>query len=271
MTQAGWYADPLARAQVRYWDGAAWSPWVADDGASRVDAEAALAGLPPPTDLAPPVGPSAFAWVPAPVAAFRSLRGLAVALTWVLSAAAVADVATALILFHRLDLVARYLHGDLSLIKDLHDADDAVSGASTVAGLLQLAVLVLVIVFLYRASTNTRLWSTTPERWSPGWAIGCWFIPLANFVIPFLVVRDIWRRSVPDRSLALVWWWWVLFVAGVLVRFVDPGDSTLHDIRVRDGCDIAGGFLLAAAAVVLIVLLRRLSAAQHARAEPVRV
>jgi len=34
---AAWYADPSGRHQYRYWDGATWTPSVADDGRTSVD------------------------------------------------------------------------------------------------------------------------------------------------------------------------------------------------------------------------------------------
>ena len=50
MAGAGWYPDPLGRAQVRYFDGSEWSPWAADNGQSRLDADAVLTGVPAPPD-----------------------------------------------------------------------------------------------------------------------------------------------------------------------------------------------------------------------------
>ena len=34
---AGWYADPSGRHQYRYWEGATWTPSVADDGQASLD------------------------------------------------------------------------------------------------------------------------------------------------------------------------------------------------------------------------------------------
>lgn len=34
---AAWHADPAARHQYRYWDGAQWTDWVADDGVQSLD------------------------------------------------------------------------------------------------------------------------------------------------------------------------------------------------------------------------------------------
>jgi len=36
-TPAAWHADPAARHQYRYWDGAQWTDWVADDGVQSLD------------------------------------------------------------------------------------------------------------------------------------------------------------------------------------------------------------------------------------------
>ncbi len=34
---AGWYPDPAGRAEQRWWDGAEWTPWIADGGVRRQD------------------------------------------------------------------------------------------------------------------------------------------------------------------------------------------------------------------------------------------
>ena len=34
---AAWHADPAGRHQYRYWDGAQWTDWVADDGVQSLD------------------------------------------------------------------------------------------------------------------------------------------------------------------------------------------------------------------------------------------
>jgi Protein of unknown function (DUF2510) len=44
---AAWYLDPSGRHQLRYWDGAAWSPYVSDRGVQFVDARPAQTPGPP--------------------------------------------------------------------------------------------------------------------------------------------------------------------------------------------------------------------------------
>jgi hypothetical protein len=284
MAGAGWYPDPLGRAQVRYFDGVQWSQWAADDGKSRLDAEAVVTALPDPPD-APPPGmppPPGTGWTPAQrgyaqTNEFRSVKGLSIALMWVLIGVTIAAVASAIALAVRLDAVERFRDsGSLSALQDVRDADDAVSGASSFLLLFSVAVFVLLIIYLFRAVKNTELWNAQKEKWTPGWAIGGWFIPVANLVIPFLTVRETWRRSNPDAvagrggtSSGLVWAWWLPFILGYIAIQIDPGDDppTLDQIRVRDGFGIAGCVLLAISSILLIVLVRRLAAWQHQNAE----
>jgi len=96
LANAGWYPDPLARAQVRYFDGARWSQWAADDGQSRLDVDAPIADLPdppssPPPGMPPPPPGAAGGWAAAatPPARFQSIRGLTAGLTWLLAVTAV--------------------------------------------------------------------------------------------------------------------------------------------------------------------------------------
>lgn len=283
MASAGWYPDPLGRAQVRYFDGTEWSQWAADDGKSRLDAEAVLTALPEPPS-APPPGmppPPGTGWSPAQAGSltresFRSIKGLSVALTWVVIGVGLAALGSAATLAFRLDAVDRFRGGDFSALQDVRDGDDAVSTASTILVLLSIAVFVLLIIFLFRAVKNTELWNTAKERWTPGWAIGGWFIPFANLVIPFLVVRETWSRSDPasvnrndgGSSTTLVLGWWLLFILGYIAIQIDPGDDppTIDQIRLRDGFGIGGCLLLAGSSVLLILLVRRLAKWQHENA-----
>ena len=285
MAGAGWYPDPLGRAQVRYFDGAQWSQWAADDGKSRLDAEAVVSALPDPPD-APPPGmppPPGTGWTPAQPGVtaarqFRSVKGLATALMWVLIGVAVAAVGSAIALAFRLDAVERFRDsGSFAALQDVRDGDDAVDAASTFLLLFSVAVFVLLIIYLFRAVKNAELWNSEKEKWTPGWAIGGWFIPFANLVIPFLTVRETWRRSDPaairgrggSTSTGMLWAWWLLFIGGYIAIQIDPGDDppTFDQIRVRDGFGIAGCVLLTIASILLIVIVRRLAAWQHQDAE----
>jgi hypothetical protein len=71
------------------------------------------------------------------------------------------------------------------------------------------------IVWSYRARRNVDRLPGSQPYWPTGFTIGAWFIPLANLVLPCLVVADIARNSVDPRdtcgrramtALAAAWW-----------------------------------------------------------------
>ena len=99
-----------------------------------------------------------------------------------------------------------------------------------VAGLM-IAVFVLTIIWQWRLAKNHQLLGRPDTAFGPGWAIGAWFIPLANFVIPILQLRDLWKGSAPglprgspvwkrQSTGALLWVWWGLFVASFVIDWI---------------------------------------------------
>ncbi len=110
-----WYPDPLGRAEYRYWDGERWTQWIADRGVSRPDTFDLPNGLPEPTVFAPPAPGTA---APMPGARpfdfmrYRSIAGLATALTWLLGASIVSALALAAACGNRLSKVNAFDNGD---------------------------------------------------------------------------------------------------------------------------------------------------------------
>ena len=61
------------------------------------------------------------------------------------------------------------------------------------------AAVVVYMIWQYRAATNGAALGS-PTRIGPGWGVGWWFIPVANILMPLLVLRDLWRNAVPGES-----------------------------------------------------------------------
>jgi len=169
---------------------------------------------------------------------------------------------------------------------------DLLNQAAIAEGLLALPLLlaylataVLVIIWLYRARKNVDTFPDAKPGMRAGWAIGGWFIPLANLVIPYRVVAHTARSSLArSRTPALVGIWWAAFL---VYSFVSQAVAR-YDVRRYEALptDLAGPAdyqryvdyyttalapnllsLLAGivAAVAFIVLVRRISAAQARR------
>jgi hypothetical protein len=94
-------------------------------------------------------------------------------------------------------------------------------------GLVQLGLLLaLGFVFLrwiYLANTNARNLGAADLRFSPGWAIGWYFIPIANLWKPYQAMKEIWQSSHDPKNWPQVktprffsLWWTLWVISGIL-------------------------------------------------------
>lgn len=83
------------------------------------------------------------------------------------------------------------------------------------------ATVVVWLVWQHHATAN--LWSRGLPglRFTPGWAVGWWFVPFANLVMPYLAMRELDRRSTrsgqPRSAGAALPWWWAAWLAQSLL------------------------------------------------------
>jgi len=277
----GWYPDPTRRKPLRYWDGETWTTWAAEAGITTADVVEALEQFPDPHDAPPPPGHSSPppAHGSAPPEPFRALRALSTALTSLLAVTIVTAIGMTLLVVRRINLLDDVDRGAFVSRDDLESVDTAVAATAVWTVLLGVAVFVVLVVFLFRASKNTALWSPAKARWGPGWTIGGWFIPIAAAVIPGLVAAEIWRRSQPPddsgmptpageqrASAGIVWAWWTCSIVGALLWQVDAGDS-LSELRLTNIFIALGSLAWIPASMLLLFIVRRITSYQHERVE----
>lgn len=142
----------------------------------------------------------------------------------------------------------------------------AVAGLAlfVLSGLAYIAAAVFFICWVYRARQNLGIWGTPGLRWEPVWSAVSWIIPLANLVIPGLVVSEIDKHS-SGTAARSIWPWWVFFVlSSPFCSFSVSGDSDVLTIIFA----VWLGFKAIAAIVALILaisLVRRITRAQESR------
>lgn len=213
---------------------------------------------------------------------WRPTRTLANWLTWVLAAQAVALILTPVARDQAHQLVQWHKAFDALLDGRNHEASRIYRNANegfnplSLLGVVGTAALVLLIVWMWRSSHNARALGRTDARLSPGWAIGSWFIPLANYVLLYLLYSDLWRSSDPGSERGggwragpgspLVRTFWSLHVAGSLLGFAALplavfgafGESATRAVL------ITGAALNAAGALLNIFVVREITARQEA-------
>jgi uncharacterized protein DUF4328 len=163
----------------------------------------------------------------------------------------------------------------------LRQAVDSEGGAAAVFGFLILMIFPTALAWLlwqYRAHANLRALGADNLSYSPGWAVGWWFIPFANIVLPYLTVRELWKASDRDASAidwkarggaAIVAVWWAarlatqaLFQSGSIFT---RESLTLTSTTTSSALFLAGDLVMIAWAVVAILLVRGVDARQEAK------
>jgi hypothetical protein len=248
---------------------------------------------PPPGPTAPappaPAAPAAPGWAAPPPAvpvasgpAWRNLRGLTNAITVILGIEIAVAVFAIVAFGTRISVTDDLLNNrfDFGIIKRANDADDLVGAAIAISVLLALVLVILVIIWTFRAMKNNEALGRAGARFSPGWGIAGWLIPLANLVIPVLILQDLWRGSDAstargsqywrsNKGSALVGWYWAaLILAGA--RFDSAGTSNedytrhyLEDLKQVDSIRLFGSVMAIAAAILGILMFRKIAERQE--------
>jgi hypothetical protein len=181
-------------------------------------------------------------------------------------------------LANRISVVQDFKAGHFGdILTRANDADDFVNGASAFYGLTQLVIVVLFIIWQFRAAKNNEALDRPAPRFGPGWSIGAWFIPIANLAIPVLIMQDLWRGSTPTvprgdprwRSAKGSWligvWWaaWVISLLRFGANNAGLHDSgSLNDIETSNTIALVGVVATAIAAVLAAFVVWTLSRRQ---------
>ncbi|MDQ3720152.1 MAG: DUF4328 domain-containing protein [Actinomycetota bacterium] len=100
------------------------------------------------------------------------------------------------------DALAIEVLGRLKAGEDVPDAQLAFNDAhqAVVGGIQAIVGLALIVVFLmwfFRAYRNLPRLGVRTLRHKPGWAVGGWLVPILNLWRPKEIANDIWRGSDP--------------------------------------------------------------------------
>jgi hypothetical protein len=92
----------------------------------------------------------------------------------------------------------------------------ALSLVSQLLSLVLFAALVFLCIWTFRATKNARALGLRTAI-SPGWSVAGWLIPFANYVMPYLTVRDLFPAGSAGRRQTGIWW--TCEITGVVLSF----------------------------------------------------
>ncbi|QKV93572.1 DUF4328 domain-containing protein [Streptomyces sp. NA02950] len=205
-------------------------------------------------------------------AVLRSARGLC---TGLLTAFGIWMVLTVVHLYLNLSLFGAYrdLIDGTGTQEAVSHRKDAVDPMDIFIFFSAVAVMVVWLVWFRRAYLNATVLTPGRQRFGSGYAVGAWFIPVAQLWQPKQIANDIWNSSVspgPGRvSRAVLHWWWTLFVVMFWVEpiagLVDLGCETPKERRVATGFLIVDDIVSLVCAVLAIAVVVRLTRMQEQR------
>lgn len=188
-----------------------------------------------------------------------------------------AGISLLTILAHLLDLYVTPFQEDQELADNPLGAMaillTGVLGLATIA--VYIATAIAFLMWLYRANNNIAAFGE-PREHSAGWAVGSFFVPFANLVVPYRATREIWRKSDPVTAEGMFYAvsppgffpaWWGFWIASNIASNVYVR-MTLAEAPL-DASAIVGIFsevLSVGAAWLAILVVRDIDRRQEARA-----
>jgi hypothetical protein len=168
------------------------------------------------------------------------------------------------------------------------DSNDMRQGAVWLIHLVvRVALIIAFLLWLYRAAGNLAALGNPKTRieYTPGWAVGWFFIPFANLVMPYKAVSEIWVKSEPpvregdgfafsprpSTSLVLAWWLtWLAsnFISRFVSRFFDKAE-TIEAMQGMTWAAIIADVLFIVAAVLAIFVVKSIDRRQEERSRHV--
>jgi len=137
---------------------------------------------------------------------------------------------------------------------------------------------VLTLVWIFRSCVNAHALTSGAMEFTPGWAVGWNFIPIASLWKPFQAVREIWNVSrgvegSTESTPTFMRFWWGLWLTGnfaAQISFRLTGVSGAQTMA-SSAFDLIEKVANVGACVLLIMLIRQVATWQESagRAESV--
>ena len=140
--------------------------------------------------------------------------------------------------------------------------------------LVYVVTVVVFLMWLYRAHENLASFGILSHQlqYSSAWAVGSFFVPIANLIIPYGAIKELWQKSVPNSAgmfsalsppaFFSLWWlfWIVSNIAHQIYFRLSWREETASDAVEVIGA--VGGVLGTIAALLAIKVVREIQRQQ---------
>lgn len=92
-------------------------------------------------------------------------------------------------------------------------------GVGIIQFLVYVATIVVFCMWLHRSYRNLPALGARNIGYSPGWAVGSFFVPFVNLVVPYRATKELWEKSLQspsylttESSTAIFPLWWLFWL-----------------------------------------------------------
>ncbi len=128
---------------------------------------------------------------------FKPLDALTKWLRWLYIILAIVTIIAIVSGYAQADLLSRAIRGEVVTWSEA----TANETRQTLIGVAQIVLSfvssIVFLVWIYRSNKNLRSLSAGSLRFTPGWAVGWFFIPIMDLFRPYQVVKEIYKESDP--------------------------------------------------------------------------
>jgi len=207
---------------------------------------------------------------------FRDPRPLAKFVTLLLAVSLVWSLVTIWSGFLQLGLLNQVSSGQ-NISPEAAESNDT---RERVFGLIQVGLFIFTTVvfgrWIYVVARNVRSLGAERLQFTPGWAVGYYFVPIANLFRPYQAMKEIWKASraptqwqLEKGSFVLVLWWtlWLIscLVGQIVFRFTMRAQS-VDDYVDATKLSFVSDIIEIPLCLIAILLVQRISRTQFVTA-----
>ena len=151
-----------------------------------------------------------------------------------------------------------------------NDVREAGVGVATLVVYLITAIGFL--MWFHRVHRNLPALGAEKLQYSPGWAVGSFFVPFLNLFRPYEIMKEVWdnsKSSASDHPRGRLGWWWAMWLIsnllGQAAGRTTMAAETYEMLRIASWLDIAATLASLLAAVLAIRVIQGVTARQENR------
>ena len=214
---------------------------------------------------------------------FVSINKLTRWVLWIFIALVILSIVAVISGYAQAELLNRAISGGIVTEAEATANDTRQALIGYVQVVLSIASGIVFLMWIHRAHKNLPSLRATDLRFTPGWAVGWFFVPIMSLFRPYQVASEIWKASDPKVNITdgtawksaatspIVGWWWAFFlisnVLGQIVLRMSLSGEELTDLLsstyayiVSDAIDVIG-------IVITILMVRGISQFQETKSQ----